>query len=88
MGKYIKYALGEIILVVIGILIAIQINNWNEANKTEEKETLYLTRLTTNLGYDMRLYESILKEDSLLLKILTQSKEDLPQLIKKSNYLV
>ena len=29
-GKYLKYALGEIILVVIGILIALQINNWNE----------------------------------------------------------
>lgn len=29
-GKYLKYAIGEIILVVIGILIALQINNWNE----------------------------------------------------------
>ena len=29
-GKYFKYAIGEIILVVIGILIALQINNWNE----------------------------------------------------------
>ena len=30
MGKYFKYAIGEILLVVIGILIALQINNWNE----------------------------------------------------------
>ena len=29
-GKYFKYAIGEIILVVIGILIALQVNNWNE----------------------------------------------------------
>jgi hypothetical protein len=29
-GRYFKYAIGEIILVVIGILIALQINNWNE----------------------------------------------------------
>ena len=29
-GKYFKYAIGEIVLVVIGILIALQINNWNE----------------------------------------------------------
>jgi len=29
-GKYLKYAIGEIILVVIGILIALQINNWNQ----------------------------------------------------------
>jgi len=32
-GKYLKYAIGEIILVVIGILIALQINNWNESKK-------------------------------------------------------
>ena len=39
-GKYIKYAIGEIVLVVVGILIALQINNWNEQrkyNKTEEQ---------------------------------------------------
>ena len=41
-GKYFKYAIGEIVLVVIGILIALQINNWNEFTKQikEEKETL------------------------------------------------
>ena len=32
-GKYLKYAIGEIILVVIGILVAIQINTWNEEKK-------------------------------------------------------
>lgn len=32
-GKYFKYAIGEIVLVVIGILIALQINNWNESRK-------------------------------------------------------
>jgi hypothetical protein len=30
MGKYFKYAIGEILLVVIGILIALSINNWND----------------------------------------------------------
>ena len=35
-GKYLKYAVGEIILVVLGILIALQINNWNERNKQEK----------------------------------------------------
>jgi hypothetical protein len=36
-GKYFKYAIGEIILVVIGILIALQINNWNEKHQAQNK---------------------------------------------------
>jgi sensor domain CHASE-containing protein len=37
-GEYFKYAIGEIILVVLGILIALQINNWNE-NRIVQKQT-------------------------------------------------
>ncbi|MGB5318748.1 DUF6090 family protein [Eudoraea sp.] len=33
LSKYLLYAIGEIVLVVIGILIALQINNWNQENK-------------------------------------------------------
>jgi hypothetical protein len=44
-GKYIKYAIGEIILVVIGILIALQINNWNEDRKTFNNQEKYLILL-------------------------------------------
>jgi len=41
-GKYLKYAIGEIILVVIGILIALSINNWNEdRNKKKELLNIY-----------------------------------------------
>ena len=36
-GKYLKYAIGEILLVVIGILIALQINNWNEKHQAQNK---------------------------------------------------
>ena len=36
MGKYFKYAIGEIMLVVIGILIALQVNNWNQSNQVRE----------------------------------------------------
>ncbi|MCA0133811.1 DUF6090 family protein [Winogradskyella alexanderae] len=45
MGKYFKYAIGEILLVVIGILIALQINNWSETRKLNKKETIYLKSL-------------------------------------------
>jgi len=43
--KYLKYAIGEIVLVVIGILIALQINNWNEYRKEGIKEQVVLTQL-------------------------------------------
>jgi hypothetical protein len=41
-SKYFKYAIGEIILVVIGILIALSINNWNENRKATIEETAIL----------------------------------------------
>ena len=47
--KYFKYAIGEIILVVIGILIALQINNWNESRKEKEIENRYISNILTDL---------------------------------------
>ena len=44
-GRYFKYAIGEIILVVIGILIALQINNWNENRKERQQEQVLLKQL-------------------------------------------
>ena len=44
--RYLKYAIGEIILVVIGILIALQINNWNEKRKSQAELNLILANLT------------------------------------------
>ncbi|RPA68540.1 hypothetical protein EF405_08115 [Cyclobacteriaceae bacterium YHN15] len=64
-GSYLKYAIGEIFLVVIGILIALQINNWNEDQKLQKKEKLYLDRLKGEaiwnidiLDNQIKLYES------------------------------
>jgi hypothetical protein len=44
-GKYFKYAIGEIVLVVIGILIALQINNWNENRIDRKQERVLLVQL-------------------------------------------
>ena len=52
-GKYFKYAIGEIVLVVIGILIALQINNWNDIKKQRQKEVVYLTELKKGLENDL-----------------------------------
>ena len=46
-SKYLIYAIGEIVLVVIGILIALSINNWNEQQKTKSNQEKYLTLLKT-----------------------------------------
>ena len=48
-GKYFKYAIGEILLVVIGILIALQINNWNENRKNSLRENQFLKSFKTDL---------------------------------------
>ena len=57
-GKYFKYAIGEIVLVVLGILIALQINNWNEINKTNKLETKILKELQVNLILDLKELQS------------------------------
>ena len=51
-ARYLKYAIGEIILVVIGILIALQINTWNEARKTNLFEREILNLIDKNLEID------------------------------------
>ena len=63
-GKYFKYAIGEIVLVMIGILLALQVNNWNEHRK--ESNTANTIKKT--------LYNELVKDTILLhekIKILT-----------------
>ena len=52
MSKYLLYALGEIVLVVIGILIALQINTWNENQKNREQELVILENILQDLKTD------------------------------------
>lgn len=56
-SKYLIYAIGEIILVVIGILIALQINNWNAAQKRNNEEQKLLLELHSNLNQDIEDHE-------------------------------
>lgn len=52
--KYSRYAVGEIVLVVIGILIALQINNWNEDRNNREKERVLLNQLRQEFESDLK----------------------------------
>jgi hypothetical protein len=51
-SKYLIYALGEILLVVVGILLALQINNWNEKVKTRKQELVILENILRDLEKD------------------------------------
>ena len=78
-SKYILYAIGEIILVVIGILIALQINNWNEEKKTNKSISDHLTILKQNLNEDhaqltqlhQNMIDNFYYSDSLMMQMKT-----------------
>lgn len=55
--KYLRYAIGEIILVVIGILIALQINNWNEERKKKQVERNTLLDIKADIQHNIKNLE-------------------------------
>ena len=61
-SKYLLYAVGEIFLVVIGILIALQINTWNQERKDRTSERLFLTQMKVELEGDIHALDSELKK--------------------------
>lgn len=60
-GKYLKYAAGEIILVVIGILIALQLNEWNDQRKELKLEKEYYCRLLDDVKLDNEQIQNLLQ---------------------------
>jgi hypothetical protein len=52
-GKYLKYAIGEVILVMVGILLALQVNNWNEGRQLKGIEINLLHELKDGLNVDI-----------------------------------
>ncbi len=69
-ARYFKYAIGEIILVVIGILIALQINNWNSQRHEKNQELLILTSLKANFIENL---ETLSKAKSDITEVYTAS---------------
>ncbi|NRD24497.1 hypothetical protein HNV10_14660 [Winogradskyella litoriviva] len=71
-GKYFKYAVGEIVLVVIGILIALQLNNLNDERKTENLRQVYYKQLLRDFEKDKNyIKEASLSIDSNMVKYKT-----------------
>lgn len=78
--QYLTYAIGEIILVVIGILIALQINNWNTARQEHAELHGYLNNIKKNIQFDLTNVNSIMaKRDTISVNcqaILTLASRD------------
>ena len=77
-GKYLTYAIGEIILVVIGILIALQINTWNQNRLDSKEETQLLEAIQIKMEYNRfqsetgySRYNAVLKASTQLINIST-----------------
>ena len=62
-SKYLIYASGEIVLVVLGILIALNINNHNEVSKLKQKELVLLAEMRQNLKQDLNRLDGIIRAD-------------------------
>ncbi len=67
-SKYLLYAVGEIILVVIGILIALQVNNWNENRKELGLERIYLKNIQSDLDEIISAYNVAIEYEEIALK--------------------
>jgi hypothetical protein len=67
-GSYLLYAAGEIVLVVIGILIALQINNWNEERKARRLENVYYCKLLEDVRQDQILLGELRAENDQRIK--------------------
>lgn len=82
MGKYFRYAIGEILLVVIGILIALQINNWNQRRIALEEETQILANLKSEfeqnkkeLGNAIAMNENLMKTGRYIMSLIGEDEE-------------
>ena len=72
-GKYLKYAIGEIILVMVGILLALQVNNWNTNRINSIKENNYLVNLKRDLNNQLKIIDRNLRGETHIFNSLTKA---------------
>ena len=78
-GKYLKYAVGEIILVVVGILIALSINNWNLNRKQNNAEKEFLQGIKTDLKQDKEYINLVIQLQKPKLDVFDLLNSELPE---------
>ena len=81
-GKYLKYAIGEIILVVIGILLALQINTWNENKIDSKRLNLYTQSLLNDLELDKKRLIECMVFDSTKVSIIDRLSDPVQDFIE------
>ena len=85
--RYLIYAIGEILLVMIGILLALQVNNWNESLKTGRLEQTYLKQLKEEFNYNREELDEVMRINKKFadraLEISKHTGPDKPQLSEK-----
>jgi len=89
-SKYFKYAIGEIVLVVIGILIALSINNWNEKQKEEKQIRNIYARVVKDFENSAMEIESILEvmyDRHPILQRVMREEVDRDSLLMDRDYL-
>ncbi len=86
-GKYLKYAIGEIVLVMIGILLALQVNNWNQNRINDNIEKTYYQRFLDDVYLDeeiliqqIELTKNRLFSANTLLSYLQQENVNMKQI--------
>ena len=84
-GKYFKYAIGEIILVVIGILIALQINNWNEGQNEKKVELGYMQNLLEDLNENIETYHDFEKSNTIIYNLIDSIIPNLKSVDRRSH---
>ena len=68
-GKYLKYAIGEIVLVMVGILLALQVNNWNDKQKLISHERELLENVLENIKTDSISIDSVISASNKILEV-------------------
>ena len=87
-SKYLIYAIGEIILVVIGILIALSINNWNENRKNRISESEYYCKLLADFELDRQNIAELYKESQHKIETSKKLLLDLNNKNRDKSFLV
>ena len=68
--RYLIYAIGEVLLVMIGILLALQVNNWNNESARKTKELSILTEMNRNLELNVKQFSAEIEhQDSIIQNI-------------------